>query len=271
MRVSGSARLWREVHEGVDVCLITGGRGNRSRYRRWTFDHTPGTASFFEPGEAHADVGTYGPCDFAVLFLAPAVFEEAARELELRGGRPHLALVATRDDDTVRALDRLQRVVAADPADVATWDRGALARDTLLAEFVRGVLERYAERYAERGAGRGGAAAGARLTDAAAVRRAREFLHAHWNAPVRLAALAAACERSRYHLVRTFRDHTGLPPHTYQRHLRLARARRLLAAGRPVSGVALETGFADQSHFTLHFRRLYGVTPAAYARQVGAR
>jgi len=30
--------------------------------------------------------------------------------------------------------------------------------------------------------------------------------------------------------------------------------------------VAADCGFADQSHFTRHFKRLTGVTPAQYAR-----
>jgi AraC-like DNA-binding protein len=50
--------------------------------------------------------------------------------------------------------------------------------------------------------------------------------------------------------------------------LRLAKAKRLLAADLPLRQIAAETGFADQSHFTRHFRKSYGVTPVQYLRAV---
>ncbi|MNC94304.1 Helix-turn-helix domain protein [compost metagenome] len=44
------------------------------------------------------------------------------------------------------------------------------------------------------------------------------------------------------------------------------RARAMLAGGSPVSVVASDCGFADQSHLTRVFRRALGVPPAYYAR-----
>ena len=57
---------------------------------------------------------------------------------------------------------------------------------------------------------------------------------------------------------------SGLPPHQYQTHVRLARARALLRRGEPASQVAIAVGFADQSHFVRAFRRFHGLTPGAY-------
>ncbi|MEM8643165.1 MAG: helix-turn-helix domain-containing protein, partial [Cyanobacteria bacterium P01_G01_bin.54] len=37
-----------------------------------------------------------------------------------------------------------------------------------------------------------------------------------------------------------------------------------LAQGRPIIEVADDTGFADQSHLTRHFKRFVGVTPGQY-------
>jgi AraC-like DNA-binding protein len=66
-------------------------------------------------------------------------------------------------------------------------------------------------------------------------------------------------------LVRAFTREMGMPPHTYRTHVRVLRARDLIAAGRPLSDVSLEVGFVDQSHMTRHFKRLLGFTPARYA------
>ena len=41
---------------------------------------------------------------------------------------------------------------------------------------------------------------------------------------------------------------------------------KLLSEGRHIAGVALDTGFFDQSHFTHSFKRLMGITPGDYFR-----
>jgi transcriptional regulator GlxA family with amidase domain len=71
---------------------------------------------------------------------------------------------------------------------------------------------------------------------------------------------------SRFHLLRVFSKEIGLPPHAYQIRLRIERARTMLRKGIPPALVAGATGFADQSHFTRHFKRVWGITPARYAR-----
>jgi AraC-like DNA-binding protein len=47
----------------------------------------------------------------------------------------------------------------------------------------------------------------------------------------------------------------------------VGRARSLLLRGWPAARVALETGFADQSHLIRRFKRLVGVTPGRYAER----
>jgi AraC-like DNA-binding protein len=102
----------------------------------------------------------------------------------------------------------------------------------------------------------------------AAVRRAAAHLRERVDQRVRLDELEAVAGLSRYELVRRFHRQTGLTPRGFQTNLRIARARRLLAAGAPAAQVAAECGFADQSHLTRTFRRAVGVTPARYARAV---
>jgi AraC-like DNA-binding protein len=99
-----------------------------------------------------------------------------------------------------------------------------------------------------------------------AIRRARAYLHERFNESVSLDELSAIAGLSPYHLVRSFTRRFGLPPHAYQIHVRVERARVLLATGMPPAQVASSVGFADQSHFTRHFRRINNVTPANYAR-----
>lgn len=64
------------------------------------------------------------------------------------------------------------------------------------------------------------------------------------------------------HFKSLFRESVGLPVHQYVIRRRVERAKSLLGEGRmPISQIALETGFAHQSHLAHHMRRLLGVSP----------
>ena len=102
----------------------------------------------------------------------------------------------------------------------------------------------------------------------AGVVTARDYLRAQAVKNVTLDELAAVAGLSKFYLLRAFARAYGLTPHAYQMELRLARARRLLAEGRPLSHVTYDAGFADQSHLTRRFAAFYGLTPARYARQL---
>ena len=97
------------------------------------------------------------------------------------------------------------------------------------------------------------------------VARARAYLAGNALAKIPLDVLARESGLSKFHLLRVFRDRTGLTPWQYQVNLRLGHARLLLQRGEPASQVADACGFVDQSHFTRIFRSVVGVTPAVYA------
>ncbi len=99
-----------------------------------------------------------------------------------------------------------------------------------------------------------------------AVGRVRDYLHAHWAEPVTLAELSAVAGLSPFRLTRVYKAATGLPPHAYQVQLRVARAQERLRAGRPIAEVALDCGFADQSHLTRVFKRSLGFTPGQFRK-----
>ena len=64
------------------------------------------------------------------------------------------------------------------------------------------------------------------------------------------------------HFKGLFRESVGLPVHQYVIRRRVERAKSLLGEGKmPISQIALETGFAHQSHLAHHMRRLLGVSP----------
>lgn len=99
-----------------------------------------------------------------------------------------------------------------------------------------------------------------------AVQRVKDYLEAHLREDVTLADLGALAGLSPYVLLRAFRRHTGLTPHTYQLQRRLEVAKGRLLKGEAIASVATETGFFDQSHLGRHFRRIVGVTPRVFVK-----
>src|SRR5207247_8940199 len=87
-----------------------------------------------------------------------------------------------------------------------------------------------------------------------------------------LAGIAAEFGLSVFALCRLFRRHAGLPLHRYRRRLRLRESLRRLADGeRHLTGLALDVGFSEHSHFTNAFRAEFGVPPSGFRSARGPR
>lgn len=69
-------------------------------------------------------------------------------------------------------------------------------------------------------------------------------------------------------LARHFRRHFDCSPASAIRRCRVDRAAAALVRDRPLADLALEGGFADQSHFTRDFRTTYGVTPRRFRNAI---
>ncbi|WP_159952233.1 AraC family transcriptional regulator [Rhizobium sp. 18065] len=104
------------------------------------------------------------------------------------------------------------------------------------------------------------------LSEPAGVRRARDYIRAHFAQEISLEGLAREAGLSRAHLIRAFRKHYFITPHAYQTDLRIRHARHLLRQGETPTDTALSCGFADQAHFTRHFKARTGLTPGKYRR-----
>jgi AraC family transcriptional regulator len=98
------------------------------------------------------------------------------------------------------------------------------------------------------------------------LRRLRNYIMAHLDEPIEVAALAGVAARSEFHFTRVFTRSVGMTPHRYVVHRRLQRAVELLRDGRSsLAEIAASTGFADQSHLSRWVRRVYGVSPTQIA------
>jgi AraC family transcriptional regulator len=99
------------------------------------------------------------------------------------------------------------------------------------------------------------------------LRRAMEYLEAHMTQDISLEEMAKLVGLSQSQFARSFKTSTGMPPYKWSLYARIKRAQELLLRCRePIAFIALQTGFADQSHFTKTFRRATGATPKDWQR-----
>jgi len=100
------------------------------------------------------------------------------------------------------------------------------------------------------------------------VARALSRLHADPRAPWSLATLARATGTSRSILAERFAERLGVPPMQYLANWRMQLAARLLEDGaRSVADVAEAVGYGSDAGFSRTFKRVAGVSPAAWRRR----
>jgi transcriptional regulator GlxA family with amidase domain len=100
------------------------------------------------------------------------------------------------------------------------------------------------------------------------LRRALQYIAAHYSESITAEQLAEQAYVSVSHLRFLFRDHLGIPFKLFLQRVRIARAQLLLLELPPqrVTAVALSVGFNDFSHFQKCFRQIVGHAPGELRR-----
>jgi len=99
------------------------------------------------------------------------------------------------------------------------------------------------------------------------VRLAPVFHHLkdHYDEPIRVKDAARMCAASPCCFMSLFKEFTGQSFVVYLNRFRVAKAQELLFNTRKsIAEISLETGFCNQSYFTVVFRRTTGKTPLSY-------
>ena len=232
----------RHTHQSVLVGLVTHGR-RILETPQGRHDFGPGDGFAIPPGlvhwcampEAHS---------YRVALIAPEHWNALSPQ-------PLTTLRKIAPDTPTH--DALRRLLAC-----LRWNSEPMASDECLVSLALTLAEGFTPASSESGA----------LNDALIVERierVRAWLEQHCTDPIDLQMLAALAACSAGTITRQYAAAIGLPPYEYVVQLRLRRAATALREGRrSIAEIALEHGFADQSHFQRFFRRAYGVTPLAY-------
>jgi AraC-like DNA-binding protein len=237
------------MHDFYAVSLNYAGRG-AFHCRRALRDATPGTCNLIAPGEVHTGYATSEEgWIYRNLYIETSLMTRLLNGLDWQKPTDVTFKTPLVSDAGLSTL--LARVFAC----LRTSDSLLRIECELLSVVARLATDHFVPGQPLRDAGR----------EPAAVKRVREWLEAHPEQNVSVHALAEIAGLSPYYLVRVFHKHVGAPPHQYQKTVRVLRARKLLAAGTPISEVAYVAGFCDQSHLNRCFKTALGVTPGKYA------
>ncbi|MEO0986279.1 MAG: AraC family transcriptional regulator [Cyanobacteria bacterium J06639_14] len=234
----------RHIHNGFGLAVVDQGR---LAYRTEAGDHLlePGDVLVINPGQVHWG-GTVDGDRYSYRIVYPAC-ETVARAMPGQDDPrlPYFANNQIRDRCLTQRLQHLMTALENDPI--------TLAQETFLTQILAELVTRHADQSIDP------------LTpESQIVQCIRDYLEAFYRQNPSLTELANLVQMKPLRLLRTFRKAMGLPPHAYLLQVRIHHAKAQLAQGHAIAEVAIDTGFADQSHFTRHFKRFVGVTPGQY-------
>lgn len=241
----------RHFHEELEL-LIVQGNPWKFHYRGAQYTVPTGTLTLNQPGEVHtahfADTGY----TFHALRVHPTLLQNAATEVVGREtGLPFFPTPLVTDQHLKRLV--LDSYIALEDGLASVLEQESRVLDILAQLIMRYAKDRPTLRPLE--------------WERQPVKRVRDYLEDNYAENVSLEQLASIACLSPFHLSRVFCKEVGLPPHAYQTQVRVNRAKTLLASGWSIGRVALELGFASQSHFGWHFKRRVGVTPRHYVQE----
>ncbi len=235
-------RYARHRHEGFAIGVFEDGVGG-TEYRGALACIAPGQIVAMNPDEAHTGFAADGGAiTYRMFYVTEAAVTKFASVR--RAGFRHVCIPSAHWAGRLRSLHK-------------QLEHGTerLASDVQALEVLADFFSTFGATGAAPPAGR----------ETKAIARAKEYLRSHYASNVNVQEVAAAVGLSPAYLIRAFRRSVGMPPYTWLLQLRIDHARELLAQGREIAGVALEVGFADQSHLTRRFRSVTGLTPGQYA------
>ena len=204
----------------------------------------PGWVLFKPSGEEHWNEFRAGGSTTLRIELEPDALPDLTRHLPgrlLSFRSPRLAALAKRAHHELLVIDDLTPVVAESVA-----------------------LEIFAHLARMR--------APAARSASALARRCAELLEERFTEPYRLAEAARDLGVDRTVLAHAFREEFGRSVGEYIRERRVEYVASRLREGalRSLGELAIEAGFADQSHLTRTFKSVYGCPPGSWRRRVAA-
>ena len=237
----------KHFHDAYTIGLNESGLG-QSLVRGMLVESPADSFNLINPGEVHTgQAADERGWRFRNLYISPALMQWLLEQLERNQPILPVFQKPVAHDPALRShfLQVFQALVQATPL---------LTQQSLLLELMSHLLQHHS----------GIAVPPPAARESRAVALVRAYLEEHYTENVSIETLSQLSQLSPYYLIRCFRRQSGLPPHHYQRQVRLLKAKQALHTSQSLAAIASAAGFFDQSHFTRSFKRVFGVTPGQY-------
>ena len=231
-------------HEHYVIGLVEGGQ-RQMQCRGQKYSIGPGSIILLNPGDNHACVQTNGTFTYFSLAIGKNVMLDLA---ETVGSRqlPCFTANVVYNGEAACYLRELRQLMLAESRE--------FAREEKLLLLLRLLWEKYS------------------LPFACCLPKCRRevekvcaFLQKHYGECLNLDTICRSAGMGKSALIRAFTQAKGVTPYRYLQSLRIGAAKKMLEqSGVSLLDVALQAGFADQSHFTNFFKLFIGLTPGGY-------
>lgn len=96
------------------------------------------------------------------------------------------------------------------------------------------------------------------------IKNSLEYINDNLQYDITVSQLSQMANLSLYYYIRVFKKEVGLTPKDYLIQQRIRKAKELILKNYPLSHVALESGFYDQSHMLKYFKSYTGINPSSF-------
>lgn len=242
-----------QVHDNFQISTVEHGYGSLFiRGRR--YDVAADTSVIIPPGEKHSGhlTGTDGRLLRQTMYFDPTYLD--ALVATVQDTHPSQMLVMLPIASNTMLTTQIRRTIQ-----TFQNESDLLSRESVVLDTIAALLHH---------TGRNPSLLPVLRREHTAVKKLCRYIESNAAEKLSLDELAGFAALNKFYLLRVFQYETGLTPAAYQTHVRLRLAKQMLQAGVEAHTVALQVGFADQSHLIRVFKRHLGITPGWYQQHI---
>lgn len=233
-------------HEYYVIGFIESGRRYLScKNKKYAIE--PGDLLLFNPGDNHTCEQCDGKTlDYRCINIQRETMSDTVLEITGQAYLPYFTEQVVFHSELVSLLKELHLMIMQED------------KDFRKEEMFFFLLEQLIEEYTEQGMPSSKSEQSTQIKDIC------DFLEQNYMNNITLDNLSNLTGLSKYYLLRSFTKQKGISPYSYLETIRIDKAKKLLEQGILPIDAALQTGFADQSHFSNFFKKYIGLTPRQY-------
>ena len=205
-----------------------------------------GNIVLFNPGDSHACAQSdEGTLDYRGLTIDKEVMRDLAEEVSGNRELPIFTCNVIYDEDAACYLRSLHELIMNVGDSLEKEENLLFLFSVLIKNYGKAFEDNVEEHKPE-------------------IEKACRFMEEHYMSHICLEQICRYANLSKSTLLRAFTRTKGITPYRYLENVRINEARKLLGQGVSPLDAAIQTGFADQSHFTNYFKNFIGLAPGVY-------